>query len=147
MNKLSLPDTIKALAEQRAVIAAAVKAREAAQKALEATPEWEALKAAEETFWRAKEQEEIHREAVEAAALAAYEETGNKRPCEGVEIKIYTQLIYDAHTALRWAMGRGLETLLKLDKRQFVKAAKTLNPEFVRQEQEPRVFISKDLTS
>lgn len=82
---------------------------------------------------------------VREAALAAYNETGEKSPHPAVKIKMYTVLEYLNSEALDYARQH-LPKALKLDRRTFEKAAKAIEPEFVMVTQEARATIARDLS-
>jgi hypothetical protein len=70
--------------------------------------------------------------------------TGGK-PVKGLEVKMVTQIIYDAKAALGWAKAHLL--CLTLDKKAFEALAKTdSRPDFVTVEQEPKTFLGSDLS-
>jgi len=85
-------------------------------------------------------------ENVRKAALDAYGESGEKRIHPAVVIKVFTVLNYLETAAFAYAREH-LPTVLRLDKRKFEKAAKTIDLEFVTKSQEPRATISRDLSS
>lgn len=75
--------------------------------------------------------------------LQAYEQTGNKAPAQGVSVKIFEVLNYDADKAKEWALSHGLA--LKLDVPIFEKVAKAENLSFVSITAEPRAQIARTL--
>ena len=83
-------------------------------------------------------------ETLRQVARATWRETGNKRPHQGVEIRVYKALSYDQETAKAYAMEH-LPQVVKLDKRAFEKVAKVLDLDFVTIHDDPKVFISKSL--
>lgn len=76
--------------------------------------------------------------------LQAYQETGNKAPAPGVDVRIITKLIYDAGEALEWAKQHVLA--LKLDTPVFEKIAKASKLDFVEMREEPQATIATDLS-
>jgi hypothetical protein len=84
---------------------------------------------------------------VRGQALDIFEATQNKKPCAGVEIKIFTgiKIKYISDKALAWAIDKGL--CLSLDKARFEKVAPLLGLDFVSVEEksEPRAQISSKL--
>jgi hypothetical protein len=79
------------------------------------------------------------------AALAAYQETGERRPVPGVEVKVYQKLSYDESDALGWAKLHGIA--VTLDKRAFEKIAKAQQiPGIVEYSEEPKATIAQDLS-
>lgn len=85
-------------------------------------------------------QAEVH---LRHAALEAYEFDGTKKPHPSVEIRVYTNLVYDKGAALKFCTTLG--KFLKLDAKAFEKAAPHLDLDFVEQRDDPRTFISKEL--
>uniref|UniRef100_A0A6H2A495 Uncharacterized protein n=1 Tax=viral metagenome TaxID=1070528 RepID=A0A6H2A495_9ZZZZ len=75
--------------------------------------------------------------------LAAYETTGEKKPCPGVEVKIMSHLVYETSDALEWAMKHGVA--LQLDKETFERWAKASVLDFVSMSEEAQVQIATDL--
>jgi len=77
--------------------------------------------------------------------LDAYQETGSKKPADGVGIRIVKQLHYDEAEALVWAIESGVESCLALQKTNFNKAAEGLKLDFVKIEDVPQVTIARKL--
>ena len=82
---------------------------------------------------------------VRKQALAIYTKTGNKVPHPTVKVKIYTMLDYEPADALDYAREH-LPKALKIVKREFEKAAKVLELDFVDFTEEPRATIARDLS-
>lgn len=81
---------------------------------------------------------------VRIRAVADFEASGDKRPHPAVSVGEYTVLDYDLEVALQWGIQFG--ACVKLDKREFEKAAKALgNLEFVKINTEPCARINADL--
>jgi hypothetical protein len=78
-----------------------------------------------------------------AAALMEYQASGEKRPTEGVEVKLVTRLDYSEQQAFDWAKSSGMA--LALDKKAFEAIAKGAKLGFVRVEQRPQVTVATDL--
>ena len=76
-------------------------------------------------------------------ALAAFSATGNKRPCRGVEVKMYSEPRYDPAEALEWAKEHGMA--LALDLKKFGPIAKAGAVPCVRFEQVYKATIATDL--
>ena len=87
----------------------------------------------------AQDEEDVRRQ-----ALATYAETGDKAPHPAVKIKDFTVLDYEPGAALDYARVY-IPRAVKLDKRAFEKAARVLEPDFVKITQEPRATIARDL--
>jgi len=77
--------------------------------------------------------------------LDAYQETGSKKPADGVGIRIVKQLHYDEAEALVWAIESGVESCLALQKTNFNKAAEGLKLDFVKIEDVLQVTIARKL--
>ena len=77
--------------------------------------------------------------------LAAWKATGNKKPAQGVGIRVAKVLSYDPRTAKEWAMKNGHDNLLDLNRSRFADAAKALALDFVRIDDEPQATIAKEL--
>jgi len=75
--------------------------------------------------------------------IAAYHQTGNKKPAEGINVKIFEVLSYNEEEAMNWAIQH--QVALKLDKPIFEKIAKVDKPSFVKISEEPRAQIAKEL--
>lgn len=81
--------------------------------------------------------------ALRTAAIAAYQETGTKKPAPGVGIRVVSKLQYSADDALRWAKEHDIA--LALDARAFEKVAKASPPEFVTVVETATATIATDL--
>ena len=77
-------------------------------------------------------------------ALANYEETGNKHPSPGVDIRVLTTVEYGDMDALLWAMEHKIA--LFLDRVVFERIAKTNSLPFVVLRESPQATIETDLT-
>jgi hypothetical protein len=81
-------------------------------------------------------------------AVDFYNETKNKLPAPGVEVKLYQVLNYEEPKALEWAKQSGIA--LKLDTKAFEKVVKAMDfasgrPDFVEIKEEARCTIATDL--
>ena len=85
-------------------------------------------------------------DALRAAAVAEYEATQDKRPHPAVTVKVYTTLSYEEADASAYCREY-LWKALKLDRREFEKAARVLEPEFVTFEVEPKATVATDLSA
>lgn len=86
--------------------------------------------------------------------LAAYAETGDKKPVSGVAIQLRTRLKYDVADAVRWAISNWRESLLSINRGDFERVAKALAAAgaddalgFVELVQEPAATIATDLSA
>jgi len=89
---------------------------------------------------------------VRQAALAAFEQTGDKKPNAAVQIKEYVLITYEDAAALEFCR-KVAPNALKLDRRAFEKIAKLgieaggqFAPDFVTVTKEPRASIASDLS-
>lgn len=84
---------------------------------------------------------------IKSLALAAYKITKNKKPVEGVDVKVYDVYEYDQEKAFAWAKQTGIALLPEsLDVSAFEKIAKATPLDFVKTAEEPRIQIARDLT-
>ena len=84
-------------------------------------------------------------EGVKAEALAAYQQSGDRKGIAGTEVKLYETLAYTEADAMTWAKESGM--CLTLDKKGFEKVAKATALPFVTKGEEPRVSIASDLSA
>lgn len=84
-------------------------------------------------------------DAARDAALALYEQTGDKKVHPDISIRVYQVAVYDTGQALDYARAH-LSTALRLDSRTFEKAAKAIELDFVTWHDDPRPAITKDLS-
>lgn len=86
-------------------------------------------------------------EELKSAVLAVYDETGEKKPIEKVEVKIHTKLIYVSEKVLAWCRTLA-PYLLVLDKKAFETKAEDLKEAGapVEIEKEARCNIATDLS-
>lgn len=84
-------------------------------------------------------------EKLRAAILKDHQATGEKH-YSGAEVKFFTVIKYNDQDAVDYCIEHDISAALKLDHKQFEKAAEVLRPGFVVAETEPRVYIDKDLS-
>lgn len=85
--------------------------------------------------------------AAKAAATYVYAEKHEKKPHDGVEIKLFSTMEYDDAQALAWARETKLCLVPEsLDRKAFEKVAKATELPFVRQGEEVRVQLASDLS-
>lgn len=82
-------------------------------------------------------------ETLRELTIKAYEETGSKKPAEGVGIREVTSYIYDPQEAFGWALEHKMA--LKLDDKAFKDIAKATPLPFVTTETTPQATISTTL--
>jgi hypothetical protein len=84
-------------------------------------------------------------EKIRAAAVAIFQETGNKKPAPGVGIREVEKLDYDDAGAITWAIDHSHRGLLSLKKADFERAAKSIRPDFVTITKVPQATIARKL--
>lgn len=84
--------------------------------------------------------------ALKALTLAHYEQTGEKKPVVGVQVKEITALDYDKAVAFEWAKERKMAVVPEsLDVKAFEKIAKATPLDFVTEIVTPRAEIASKL--
>jgi len=86
--------------------------------------------------------------------LLHFQTTGTKKPCDGLEVKVFKVLDYNAHDALVWSKRHPDKGLLQLDRKLYDKLLKIARendlPDWADAPgtvvEEPRVQIAVDLT-
>lgn len=81
--------------------------------------------------------------ALRSLAVTAFQATGERKPCPGIEIGQTTVAEYDEVKALAWA--RENAAALKLDRAGFERIAKAMPLPFVTLKQVPKATLAKDL--
>lgn len=76
-------------------------------------------------------------------AVAAYKETGERKPAPGVEVKMFDTIDYNREAAFEWAKEHGLA--LRLDDAAFRNIAKAQKLPCVRYGTEPKATVATDL--
>jgi len=84
-------------------------------------------------------------EKIQAAAVAEFLATGDKKPAPGVGIREVEKLDYDDILAIDWAIGHGHRGLLSLKRADFERAAKSIQPDFVTISTVPQATIARKL--
>lgn len=83
---------------------------------------------------------------IRAAAAAAYQETGNKKPFDGIGVRVGTDFIYDGEQAFAWAKEKGI--CLTLNEKEFKAICKTpVRPDFVQEIESISATIASDLSA
>lgn len=79
------------------------------------------------------------------AVISAYEETGNKSPISGAQVRVTTSYNYPVYEALDWAKSHNMA--LTLDKKSFAEICKSdaIRPEFVIVEKTASAALDSDL--
>jgi len=137
------------LAEMDGAQIALEEEMQAAREKLEQTELWlnyESIRLALGEFLQDKE---TLRNEIKEFALDEYRQTQEKKPVDGVAIRIYRCVAYDPEIALDWCKEY-LPMALKLQKSKLEKHLKAIQdtapPEWVEYYEEPRTTISSDLS-
>lgn len=138
---------LTAVAGARALYAQAIDERTAAEAAMDKTPEWGEYIAAGGRLRQVKQIVDAAESAAKEAIIAHYEDTKDKKPVAGAQVKLYDTLSYPPDVALLWAMDKRMETVLRLNKRPFEAVIKTVKPKFLTIEKKPRAQLARDLSS
>lgn len=142
MNELR--NALQALARDRATLADLKTQEQAAQAALEATPEYQALAAVKTYRQKAEFAVEQESAAVRDYALIEFKRSGDKSPANGVTVKLYKKLRYNNAHVFDWLMVNA-PALLTIDTKRFEKSAEAIGAP-VEIEHEPRPTIATDLS-
>jgi len=88
-------------------------------------------------------------EQIRYEAICYYMETGDKKPIEGVGIRVMTKVNYDEHKATDWCTTN-LPAALTVNKKVFEKIVKEMPeeslPDYISIEEQPSATISSDLS-
>ena len=131
---------IESLSSARQELAEVQAECQALKDELESTPEWKRYQDRLAYSKNVQAYVDEATERVRESALREFAESGDKKPAKGVQVKLFSKLVYDAAQALDYAKAN-LPAALKLDTKKFEAAAKALDLPFVATEEEPRVYI------
>ena len=140
-----MTDALRELAAARAELEAAKKQLAERQATLEQVAIYHAVVLAKDWIRESQEQIAELTDQVRAEALAAFQETGNKQPWPGVQIKMYSKIEFSEEEARAWCFDYA-GSLLKLDTRAFQRAAPALPDAPITITKEPRATIASDLS-
>jgi hypothetical protein len=148
--QLSGMESLKAeVIEARRKAADEKTTRELAESMLHQSEEWDAFTSAEEAERQALEKANEAEEKLRAATLIYFQDhPEDKKPLEGVEVKIFHRPIYEIPKAFGWCTFNAPALIEKrLNVKAFEKSAEDLGvPEDIcRFENVPRVYLAKDL--
>ena len=139
----NLLDAVKLLRERKAETASNIQAM---QKYLDETTEGQYLKTLREQIAQINEELADVEDRARKAAVLAYQDSGERKPLPGSEVKMYaTVTITDERAALKWAAENAPATV-KLDTTKFNAAVKLLDLPFITKGEEPRGTIASDLS-
>jgi hypothetical protein len=119
----------------------------AAEEELDQTPQACALAEAKDALNAKKVEIRAVEEEVRKFAIGAYEESGEKRPAPGVQVKVYSRIRYEVDRAMDWCKEYAPTFIREtLDTKSFEKVAPNLVGAPVTVEEEPRATIATDLS-
>ncbi len=143
-----LTDTLRYVAEWRAIQAKFREAIKECQTALEATPEWAKLQLYQKEERHANEQCIMWEDLAKHDAMRDFKSTGNKAPAPGVTIKVFRQLRYDSDEVLSWCKTNAPTFVREtLDRKSFDEVAHALEGAPIEIIAEPRAQLASDLSA
>lgn len=118
------------------------------QADIENTPQWLALAGFRRDLAEVKASAAAVTERAKELALDDFYVTENRRPAEGVQVKLFSKVDYQRDEAEKWCLGHACKYLI-LDARAFEKAAPVLRDlgAPVQLTRDPRVSIATDLSA
>lgn len=145
MDKQDLIPLVERVAKLRKIAHEKADDKTLAFQELEKTVEYTVLQRLKESFEDTMCNLEDAEKELKSASLTLYEETGEKKPTDKVEIKIFKSLEYDALRVLDWCRANA-PALLMVNKKPFEKAAVEIGAP-VRVIEEARCTIGKDISA
>jgi len=143
-----MEEILRQLARTRAEIEAKQALSVAMQAEIDKTPLGIRLGVCQESLTTLREQASLLESQAREAALAVYAETGNKKPADGVGIRVYQRLRYDVAEVMAWCKEHAPVFVIEtLDKKPFEKAAPDMAGAPVIVEEEPTATLGKDLSA
>jgi vacuolar-type H+-ATPase subunit I/STV1 len=147
MNELQ--DKIRELAELRKTTEHKQELMETRFEAVKASPLYHEFAEEEAAVKELQEQMQALRSEINALTIAAYQQTGDKKPTFGVGIRVGKSYIYDQDVAKSYCLAE-LPEALRLDTRTFVKYVKGVQDvkplNFVTVEEKITATIASDLS-
>ena len=144
-----LKEKMTKLAEMMEAQAALEEEMQAARDRLEQTELWLDYQSTREALGEFLQSIEDTRNEIKQLALDEYRQTQEKKPADGIAIRVYRCVAYDEEIALDWCKEY-LPMALKLQKSKLEKHLKAIQdtapPEWVEYYEEPRTTISSDLS-
>ena len=141
---MMLQESVEKLAMERLVMAARSQRVKEIHAELSATPKGQEMIDAYLLLDETRERVKALESCLRAEAVAEWERTSNKKPAPGIGIRKMTGLEYDEHGALMWCMAKHTGAL-RVNKREFEKAARVLKPDFVTFTETHTATIARDL--
>jgi|GEM_PF-2438046 len=145
MEKEKLLELAKTVAERRQGIVAAKELTLRAESLMQETTAGRAFQLYSKQLEQVGESLSDAEDQLKSAVLELYEETKEKKPINGVEIKIVKTMTYISAIVLAWCR-KNAPTLLIVNKKPFEKTAVEMGAP-VKVKQEPKCYIAKDLSS
>lgn len=144
-----IKDKLIKLAEMKAAQEALEEEMEKAREAVEQTEVWLNYESTRQALGEFLQDIENVRNEIKELTLEEYRRTNEKKPEDGVAIRIYRCVNYDPEIALDWCKEY-LPMALKLQKPILEKHLKAIQdtapPEWCEYYEEPRATISSDLS-
>lgn len=116
------------------------------QAIINATPEGQAVANLVATLRTLNERLTMAEQETRNAVLGAFQETGERKPVPGAEVKMFATVnITDERAAMTWAIQH-VPAAVSLDTKKFGAAVKNLELPFIEVGEEPRGQIASDLS-
>ena len=144
-DKEKLVELAKGVAEKRQDVEVAKKERDSAGSLLKETAEGKHFELCAEHLMKEQEVLIVAEDQLKSAVLEVYEETKEKKPINGVEVKIVKTMTYISAIVLAWCR-KNAPTFLIVNKKPFEKTAVAMGAP-VDVKDEPKCYVAKDLSS
>jgi len=149
MTTEALTAKLKELAKVRHLQDVALGTMTGLEAIVQATPQWKQFQEAKNTQRELADMGTALQDSVRELTMAAYQETGEVKPVDGVHVKEYTVIDYPEPKAFDYCLAE-LHDALALNRKTFEKVVQALpeerRPEFVTVKKEPRATIAADLS-
>ena len=149
MTTEALTAKLKELAKVRHLQDVALGTMTGLEAIVQATPQWKQFQEAKNTQRELSDMQGTLHDQVRELTMAAYQETGEVKPVNGVHVKEYTVIDYPEPKAFDYCLAE-LHDALALNRKTFEKVVQALpeerRPEFVTVKKEPRATIAADLS-
>ena len=139
-----IEDKLRVAASGRKVLMLMQEGIKARQAALEQTPEWAVLQTAKDEESAARQTVSLAEDDLRAEVAHYYEQTSDKKPANGVEVKLFKKLVYDQDEALKWCSANAPALVEYKLAKEFDKVAEKMGAP-VKVEMQPRVQIAGNL--
>jgi len=121
----ALRDALRELAEARRAAEIISNYIALIQADIEKTPHWLAMAGFKRDLAEARAEAATATDAIKAAALAEHALSGNVKPAEGVQVKLFAKVVYEPQDVWSWCIVNA-HKYLQLDVKAFEKAAPVL---------------------